>query len=354
MVYLQSFKRWAGHSLCTRAAALGATLCISFAQAAQAQTGTDIDPDPGSSAGRSTIQGTVHYPGGQRLDHQAKVILRGVNLPEKLTTTDDNGAFTFTGLRGGSYTVTVEAGKGYEPASEAVNILENDGTHGSGVRGQTLQVRIELQTKQATPQAVGTVTIIPEEALALYKQAVSTAGDGDRKQAIELLERAVTICPVFWTAWNEMGVQRLRLAQTAKALDALRTALKIEPQAFEPRLNSGIALLQMKDYTHAATELQLAIEKKKDSVPARVYLGHALIGLNRFVEAERQLSEAIKLGGDAVVEAHRLLAAVYIEQHKEPRAADELEKYLTLLPSVRDAGRIRDIIRHLRNPLAKN
>src|SRR3954464_8095777 len=112
MVYLQSFKRWTGHSLCTRATALGATLCISFAQAAQAQTGTDIDPDPGSSAGHSTIQGTVHYPGGRRLDHQAKVILRGVNLPEKLTTTDDNGAFTFTGLRGGSYTVTVEAGKG--------------------------------------------------------------------------------------------------------------------------------------------------------------------------------------------------------------------------------------------------
>jgi tetratricopeptide (TPR) repeat protein len=113
-------------------------------------------------------------------------------------------------------------------------------------------------------------------------------------------------------------------------------------------------MLQMKDYPHAAAELYLAVEKKKDSAPARVHLGHALIGLNRFAEAERQLVEAIKLGGDAVVEAHRWLAAVYIEQHKEPRAADELEKYLTLLPSARDAGRIRDLIRQLRNPLAKN
>jgi len=354
MVYLQSFKRWAGHSLGTRAAALGATLLVALAQAAQAQTGTDIDPDPGSAAGRGTIQGTVHYPGGRRLDHQTKVILRGVNLPEKLTFTDDSGAFTFTGLRGGGYTVTVEAGKGYETASEAVNLPESDGTHGSGAHAQTIHVRIELQTRQETPQAVATVTVIPEEALALYKQAVSAAGGGDRKQAIELLERAVRLCPVFWTAWNEMGVQRLRQAQTAKALDAFSTAMKIEPQAFEPRLNSGIAMLQMKDYPHAAAELQLAIEKKKDSAPARVHLGHALIGLNRFAEAERQLVEAIKLGGDAVVEAHRWLAAVYIEQHKEPRAADELEKYLTLLPTARDAGRIRDIIRQLRNPLAKN
>jgi hypothetical protein len=123
----------------------------------------------------------VHYPGGRRLDHQLKVSLRGVNLPEKLATTDDNGAFTFTGLRGGSYTVAVEAGKGYEPASEAVNLPETDGTHGSGGRGQTLHVRIELQTKQETPQAVATVTVISEEALALYKQAVSAAGGGDRK-----------------------------------------------------------------------------------------------------------------------------------------------------------------------------
>lgn len=346
MVYLQSLRRWA-------AGCLGAALLVSLTQAAQAQTGTEIDPDPGG-AGRNTIQGTVHYPGGRRLDFRAKVMLRGVNLPEKFTFTDDSGTFTFAGLRGGSYTVTVEAGKGYEAAGEAVSFPENDGLHGSGAIGETVHVRIELQARQTTPQAVGTVTAIPEAALTLYKQAVGAAANGDRKQAVELLERAVTVCPAFWTAWNEMGVQRLRLGQTAKALDALRTAEKVEPQAFEPRLNSGIALLQMKAYARAAAELQLALARKNDSAPAHVHLGHALIGLNRFNEAERQLNEALKLGGDAVVEAHRWLAAVYIEQHKEPRAAEELEKYLTLAPAARDAGRIRDIIRQLRNPLAKN
>src|SRR5207248_33331 len=134
MVYLQSFKRWAGRCLGARTVALGVTLLISLAQAAQAQTGTGIDSDAGAS-GRSTIQGTVHYPGGRRLDYRAKVTLRGVNLPEKFTFTDDGGAFTFAGLRGGSYSVTVEAGKGYESASEAVNLLETDSTQGSGALG---------------------------------------------------------------------------------------------------------------------------------------------------------------------------------------------------------------------------
>ena len=354
MVYLQLFRRWAWRPLSARAAAIGATLLISLSQAAQAQTGTDIQSDPMERGGRTMIHGTVYYPGGRLPDQRLRVTLRGVNLPGKFTLTNDSGAFDFTGLRGGSYTITVEAGKDYEATSETVDLLETEGTLGSGALAQTVNVRIELRAKPAAPQALGTVAVISEEALALYKQAISTAALGDRKHAIELLERAVVICPNFWTAWNELGVQHLRLTQTARALEALRTAVKIEPQAFEPRLNTGIALLQMKDYAHATMELQRALEIKNDSAPAHLHMGHALVGLNRFAEAERQLSEAIKLGGDAIVEAHRWLAAVYIEQHREARAAEELEKYLTLAPATRDAGRIRDIIRQLRNPLAKN
>jgi Flp pilus assembly protein TadD len=354
MVYLQLFRRWAWRPLSARATAIGATLLISLAQAAQAQTGTDIQADPMEMGGTSMIHGTVHYADGRCPDQRLRVTLRGINLPEKFALTNDSGAFDFTGLRGGSYTLTVAASQGYESASETIEILETASGRKSDAPAQVVNVRVELRAKPAAPQALGTVAVIPEEALAFYKQAVSAAGASDGKHAIELLERAVTICPNFWTAWNELGVQHLRLMQTAKALDALRTAIKIEPEAFEPRLNTGIALLQMKDYGRAAAELQRALGKKNDSAPAHLHMGHALVGLNRFAEAERQLSDAVKLGGDAIVEAHRWLAAVYIEQHREARAADELETYLRLAPATRDAGRIRDIIRQLRNPLAKN
>jgi hypothetical protein len=324
-----------------------------MAQAAQAQTGTDVQSDTIERAGRNTIQGAVHYPGGRRLDYRARVTLRGVNVPERFTYTNDSGAFTFAGLRGGSYSVTVDAGKEFETASEAVDIFEGDGGRGGGP-AQAVNVRIELRAKSSAPQPVGTVAVISEEALALYKQAVAAAASGDRKRAIELLERAVTLSPNFWTGWNELGVQHLRLGEAAKALDALRAASRIEPQAFEPQLNTGIALLQMKDYARAAAALQSALEKKDDSAAAHLHLGHALIGLNRLPEAERQLVLALKLGGDAIGggEAHRWLAAVYIEQRKELRAADELEKYLTLAPTTRDAARLRDMIRQLRDPLA--
>lgn len=354
MVYLQLFRRWARRPLSAYAAAVGATLLMSLTQAAQAQTGTEIQSDPMETAGRNLIQGTVYYPGGRRPDQRLRVTLRGVALPEKFALTNDSGAFAFSGLRGGSYTVTVAACQGYESASETVEILETASGRQHQGPAQTVNVRVELRAKPAAPPSLDTIAVIPEEAVTAYKQAISAAETGDRKHAIELLERAVTVCPNFWTAWNELGVQYLRLQQTAKAIEALRVAVKIEPQAFEPRLNSGIALLQARDYGRAASELQRALEKQNDSAAAHLHMGHALVGLNRFADAERELAEAIRLGGDAVVEAHRWLAAVYIEQRKEPRAAEELEKYLTLAPTTRDAGRIRDIIRQLRNPLAKN
>lgn len=354
MVYLQLFRRWACWPFSARAAVVGATLLISLSQATPAQTGTEIQSDPMEMRGRNMIHGTVQYAGDGRPNQRIRVTLRGVNQPEKSTLTNESGAFDFSGLRGGTYTITVAACQGYQPANETVEILETASGRKNDSPAQIINVRIELQAKPAAPQALGTVAVIPAEAVAFYKQAASASDTGDRKRAIELLERAVASCPNFWSAWNELGVQHLRLMQTAKALDALHTAAKIDPQAFEPRLNTGIALLQMKDYAHAAVELQQALEKRTDSALAHLHMGHALIGLNRFAAAELQLSEAVKLGGDAVVEAHRWLAAVYIEQHRESRAAEELEKYLTLAPATRDAGRIRDIIRQLRNPLAKN
>ena len=102
MVYLQLFRRWAWRPLSARAAAIGATLLISLGQAAQAQTGTEVQADPMERGGKNTIHGTVHYPGGRRPDQRLSVTLRGVNLPEKFALTNDSGAFDFAGLRGGN------------------------------------------------------------------------------------------------------------------------------------------------------------------------------------------------------------------------------------------------------------
>jgi len=141
----------------------------------------------------------------------------------------------------------------------------------------------------------------------------------------------------------------MNLKEWGKAAESLRAAIKLGPEAFHPRLNYGIVLIQLKDYKSAAAELQVAVQKDSSSAVAHFQLGRALVNLNSFDLAERALRQAISIGGDNVAEAHRYLAAVYIEKQNSQNAANELELYLKLAPKATDAERIRTLIKDLRS-----
>jgi Tfp pilus assembly protein PilF len=323
------------------------------ASAAHAQVG-GVDSDPGDpgTGGKNTIQGRIYVRGGTKLDRRAKVKLRGLASGEQFVMSDDSGTFSFRRLIGGSYTIVVDAGAGFETTSEVVDIIEP--MRRQGMPGVIVPVTIYIEPKRAgSPGTIGTVDAsaggVPDSARELYKQAVESAGAGDRKRAIELLKEAVTIYPSFMTALNELGVQYIALKQFKDAAESLRAAIKIGPEAFHPRLNYGIVLLQLKDYKAAAAELQIAVQKDSSSAVAHFQLGRALVNLGNYVAAERFLKQAISIGGPEVVEAHRYLGAVYNEKGDIARAADELDAYLKLAPQAKDADRIRAIVKDLRS-----
>ncbi|HKP85353.1 MAG TPA: tetratricopeptide repeat protein [Blastocatellia bacterium] len=336
------------------AAAYQSILCamlIAFcAVSSRAQIG-GIDSDPGDpgTGGRNIIQGNIYLPGGRKADKRAKIRLRSINS-DQFTMSDDNGSFSFRRLHGGTYNITVDAGNDYEIAYETVDIIELPRRRSD--QGQTQTVQITLTPKQSAVRPVGTVDAsaggIPEAARALYKEALEAGQSGDSKTAIARLEEALKIYPTFVSAFNELGLQYMKLKKFDKAEEVLRQALKLAPEAFPPRLNYGIVLLQKKDYVAAATELQRATQKDSSNATAHLHLGRAFVNLAVYNKAEKELQQAISLGGSEMIEAHRYLAAVYIETRENLRAADELEKYLALSPKAKDADKIRDIIKQLR------
>jgi tetratricopeptide (TPR) repeat protein len=330
---------------------LSGSLIVTAATVARAQMG-GIDTDPGNpgTGGRNTIQGAIFLPGGRRLDRRAKLKLIGIS-GQQFQLSDDMGAFSFRRLQSGSYTLIVDAGPEFEIATEQVDLI--DAVRRRGDPGMIVSVNIHLQPKQTSlPKAVRTVDAsvasIPEAARKLYSEALELARDGNSKKAIEKLNEALKIHPGFVLALNELGVQQMRLKQLDKAAESFRAALKLAPDAFHPRLNYGILLLQMKDYKSAASELWRAVEKDDTSATAHFYFGRALVNLYNYDLAEKHLKRAIAIGADEVVEAHRYLAAVYIEKQQPQRAADELEQYLKLSPKAKDADQIRQIIKQLR------
>ena len=313
--------------------------------------GIDSDRGDPGTGGRSSIQGRLFIRGGNRLERRAKVRLQSLNNGDQFQMSDDSGAFTFRRLRGGTYIVVVDAGEEFETATETVDIIEPARRRDD--QGIVVPVTIYLEARRTVNGPVGTVDAstggVPDAARDLYKQAVESAQSGDKKKAIEQLKQALAVYPNFMTALNELGVQYMNLKEWGKAAESLRAAIKLGPEAFHPRLNYGIVLIQLKDYKSAAAELQLAVQKDSSSAVAHFQLGRALVNLNSFDLAERALRQAISVGGDNVAEAHRYLAAVYIEKQNAQSAANELELYLKLAPKATDAERIRMLIKDLRS-----
>jgi Flp pilus assembly protein TadD len=311
-----------------------------------------IDPDPGDpgTGGKNTIQGTIFLSGGQRPNRRVKVKLTGLASGEQFQLSDDSGAFSFRRLHGGTYTLVVDAGREYEIATETVDIIEPPQRRGDP--GITVPVYVTLQPRGNTSGSSGTVdaraAAVPDAAKDLYKQAMESAKSGDRKKAIEELNKAQELYPNFTSALTELGVQYMELKQWDKATDALRKAIKISPDAFYPHLNYGIVLVQVKNYKEATSELRFAVQKDGTSPVAHFYLGRALINVGQYDDAENALRHAINIGGDEAIEAHRYLGVVYIEKRDSVHAADELDTYLKLAPNAKDADRIRAIIKDLR------
>ncbi len=319
------------------------------ATTSQAQMGGIESPLGDSGLGGSNqIEGRIYYPSNRPVDRRIKVRISSVRGGESFTLSDDNGAFTFRRLTGGTYQIAVEPGREYETAYETVEFRNS-----LRQQPQVTYVEIRLRPKvrgEAKPAVVdAALADVPKPALEIYQKALAAAQAGDTRGAVEQLKRAIQIHPRFVQALNILGVQHTRLGEFSEAVAAFRNALAVAPDALMPRLNYGIVLLQQKKYAEAEAEFSRALTRNDASAVVHLYRGRTLIYLKRYDEAEKELHRVISLGsnsGEAAM-AHRYLGALYKEQGENKRAVEALEKYLQLVPKAADAAQIREIIDEL-------
>ena len=332
------------------------TVFACLAIRAGAQIG-GIDPDPADkgTGGTATLAGYVYLPTGQMLDRRIRVRLSAATHPEMTTFTDDNGAFSFHRLSSGSYTLLIDE-KEYEPVSEHVEISQRAGPGSSA--GQTITVQVQLRYKpkaETRPSVVSSdFANVPPEALSCYRQALQLAEAGDNKAAIDQLHKAIAIYSPFAMAFNELGVQYMKLGDFEHSKQSLESALKILPDSFILHLNRGILFAIWNRNKDAEPDLRTAIALNNESALAHYYLGRALARMRKFDEAESQLLRALILKPDEVKEAHRYLGAIYNDRGEDAQALRELETYLRLVPNAKDAEQIRGIIQQLKHSIGGN
>jgi Flp pilus assembly protein TadD len=311
-------------------------------------SGQMIPPGPSDTGlgGGNSISGTV-LAAGQRMQRHVAVRLQTMTRGDRVVMTDDYGNFAFRGLLSGDYTIVIEKEKDFQPFSQVVSIRQ---PRGFPPQSYTLVIRLEFKGRTDAKPAVINAEFanVPKPALDHYNNAVEKAKKNDHTGAIDELKLAIKEYPSFMQAFNELGVQYLKLNQLEDADEAFKGALKIAPDARAPLINRGIANVLMKRYGEAVPILRKALTKDDQSAVGHYFLGQALANLGLFEDAEKELLASLKLGKEEMKEAHRLLAILYASRGANKQAAEELEAYLKLAPDAPDAKKLKEKIRQLK------
>ena len=304
--------------------------------------------------GNNYIVGTVYSPDGVPINTRMRIKLTSPEWGDILATTDDRGRFVFSGVGSGVYTIVIDREQEYEPVSQEVEIVRNR----SSVP-ETYTVMIRLRAIEHVKPKVGPAVInaanagVPKVALDHYEKASKMAQDKDYDGAIKELKLAISEYPQFVSAHNQMGVLYLRLNEVNRADDAFKAALKINPDAYEPLLNHGISFYRLGKFKDAESMFRKTLKVKSDSPVSHYYLGRTLNKLGRNEDAEKSLLTALKMSPNDFKEAHRLLAAIYLERGALPRVIEELDTYLKLVPTAPDADNLRRVIEQSKRALGR-
>lgn len=309
------------------------------------------------TGGIHIIQGYVFFPSGRRAEGTIVVKLQPANGGEIIVIPDSSGAFTFSQLNPGNYTLVVNAGEEYEIARDSVYIDSDLNMSRGGMRtpsaSRRYTVMIHLTEKRGTAVKPGVVNAalaeVPEKARQAFEKGLEFSRAGDAAKAAESLKEAVTLYPKFPLALNELGVQYLKLGHTDKAIETLKEAVKLSPEAYGPRLNLGIALLEAKKFADSEEQLREALKRNASLPTGHMYLGLCLVRLNRYDEAEKELLQAVSGSNNQLAMAQYYLGGIYWKREEYPKAVEALEAYLKLTPNAQDADRVRATIKDLRN-----
>jgi Tfp pilus assembly protein PilF len=293
----------------------------------------------GMNEGNHTIKGTVHLIDGTEIGNRHfRVTLESTDQPSRNTTTDIDGSFIFQSVPAGNWTVVVEATDEYESVREPSPI---DRAAGSPINIVSLFLKRKISSD---PAFAG----IPKDALDAYSKGMQALDKKDDKKAEEQFNKAIAVYPNFAQALTQLGTLYLKKNDAAKAAETLQKAVAAKPDDFEARYNYGAALYFKNDNANAESQLREAVKLRDISAMAHMYLGLTLVRLKNYSEATTELEKAVNLpNGDHLAQAHKMLGGLYMNRDPK-RAADELEKYVSLDPKGNDVDRIKQTIKDLR------
>ncbi|RPJ86445.1 MAG: tetratricopeptide repeat protein [Acidobacteria bacterium] len=298
----------------------------------------------GHREARGTLMGSVQLPSDMtKYPSFIQVTLDGADYRETTTATS-GGTFMFASVPPGDFVIEVRA-RGYDTSRTELR----------GFSG-TSEVSVPLGTAAGdnadrVPPGSPTISVrtlkVPEKAVKLAGRAQEESDKQHFDKAVEWLQKAVQLCPEFVEAWNNMGVNYLRMSRQEEAETAFLKALEADSKNVPALRNLGFLYLQAERYREALPVLVKAREARgEEDLYLATYLGHALYGTGQYQEAEAVLKRAIRINSDFPAALYPL-ALAQVQLHEYQDARQTFSRFLQMSEKGNEADVARSLVARL-------
>jgi Tfp pilus assembly protein PilF len=307
--------------------------------------------------GRSSISGFIFDSSRRPLPDVQVELMDDVYGSLRRMRTDASGRYIFQGLSDGYYKVKVMPyGTDYREEIRDVSIINISLAPGSGASSEQLDFYLRLKPNlNAGPLAAPGVVFaqaVPDEAKKFYQLGVSALGNKKDQEGFDNLKRALELFPNYYLALERLGTEYVVRGHHQAAFVLLTKAVEVNKNGFPSMFGLGMALYHLGLYDKSVETLERAAGLYNSSsslqVGLQVYLGKALKRTGKPTQAETAFKRAKDLSEGKSAEVYWQLAGLYSEQQRYAEAADALELFLKYQRDTRDAEKIKESIKTLR------
>ena len=178
--------------------------------------------------------------------------------------------------------------------------------------------------------ATDAVAQTPEE---LYASGMQAVRQGKYQQAIQNLQRAVTVQPDYAKAHAALGTLYLQLGNFPASEKALTLALNINPDLLQAEANLAVLYTKTERLDHAVQIYQNLLQRHPESLQARLGIASAYQQAERFPEAIEAYLESLKRSPNLAA-AMTNLASCYEATENEAQAIHYYKAALVLEPNL--------------------
>jgi tetratricopeptide (TPR) repeat protein len=287
--------------------------------------------------GKGRLEGRVTDPDDKPIAG-ATVTLRLPDHPDEGPDikTDSHGRWSYLGLRGGEWKLTIEA-PGYLAGEIVIHVSEvmranpivykmapvpkaSEKAEESGLPPEVLEAvkaGNEALAEKKWPEAVAAFEKVlpaaPDNVGLLLALARSYSGEGKTEKAVEMIKKVTDKDPANWAAWMLMANMLLdegKLDEGRAALEHVPTQSVTDPNVF---INVGILFMNKGKTEEAEGYFAKAVEIAPGKFDGYYYRGLAEVSLQKNAEAKADFQKVVELAppnSNEAKEAHQLLEAL--------------------------------------------